>query len=67
MEVSDLMWFVALKGLIYTIICIQVGIFNSDEYKEFIFNTLLTAIDDNENRGTCMTYAFNNARLKKEC
>lgn len=34
---SDLMWYVALKGFIFTMILLQISVFDSDEYKEFIY------------------------------
>lgn len=62
-RLNDLMWSLILKALIYIIISIQLRIFGSNEYKEFIFKELYKARDENKVRGISMAYRFNNNRL----
>lgn len=66
-RLESLMWALVLKALIFTVISIQLSIFNSDEYKEFIYKELTKAHVDNKVRGLAMAYTFNNNRLQAEC
>ncbi len=66
-RLNELMWALVLKALIYTIICVQLNIYDSDEYKEFIYKEMTKAKDENRIRGISMAYAFNNNRLQTEC
>lgn len=55
-RLGDLVGALVLKALIYIIISIQLRIFKSNEYKEFIFKELYKARGDNRTRGICMAY-----------
>lgn len=55
----------AIKAFIYTIICIQISINSSSEYKEFIYKTIKDYRLENEIRGECMSKQLNNNKIKQ--